>query len=35
MNLLENYYKKVIRHDLINKFFYNHIEDVPQLKKLF
>ena len=34
MNLLENYYKKVIRHDLINKFFYNHIEDVPQLKKI-
>lgn len=34
MNILENYYKKVIRHDLINKFFYNRIEDVPQLKKI-
>ena len=34
MNILENYYKKVIRHDLINKFFYNHIEEIPQLKKI-
>ena len=34
MNLLENYYKKIIRHDLINKFVYNHLEDVPQLKKI-
>lgn len=34
MNLLGNYYKKVVRYDLINKFFYNHIEDIPQLKKI-
>jgi len=34
MNILENYYKKVIRHDLLNKFFYNRIEDIPQLKKV-
>jgi large subunit ribosomal protein L5 len=34
MNILENYYKRVIRHDLLNKFFYNHIEDIPQLKKI-
>ena len=34
MNLLENYYKKVIRRDLINKFFYSRIEEVPQLKKI-
>jgi large subunit ribosomal protein L5 len=34
MNLLENYYKKVIRHDLINKFFYKHVREIPQLKKI-
>ena len=34
MSILENYYKKIIRHDLINKFLYNYIEDVPQLKKI-
>ena len=34
MTILENYYKKVIRYDLLNKFFYNRIEDIPQLKKI-
>lgn len=34
MNILENYYKKVIRYDLTNKFFYNNIEEVPRLKKI-
>ena len=34
MNILENYYKKVIRYDLLNKFLYNRIEDIPQLKKI-
>lgn len=34
MNLLENYYKKVIRYDLINKFFYTNIGDIPELKKI-
>ena len=34
MNLLENYYKKVIKYDLINKFFYSHLRDVPKLKKI-
>jgi large subunit ribosomal protein L5 len=34
MTLLENYYKKVIRYDLINKFFYNNLGDVPELKKI-
>lgn len=34
MNVLENYYQKVIKYDLLNKFFYNHIEDIPQLKKI-
>jgi len=34
MNLLENYYKKVIRYDLINKFFYYDLNDIPELKKI-
>lgn len=34
MNLLENYYKKVIRYDLINKFFYHNLNDIPELKKI-
>ena len=34
MNPLENYYKKVIRHDLINKFSYNNLDDIPELKKI-
>lgn len=34
MNLLENYYKQVIKYDLINKFFYNQLKDVPELKKI-
>ena len=34
MNILENYYKKVIRYDLINKFSYSRLEDIPKLKKI-
>lgn len=34
MNILENYYKKVIRQDLLNKFSYDRIENIPQLKKI-
>jgi large subunit ribosomal protein L5 len=34
MNLLENYYKKVIRYDLINKFSYNNLGNIPELKKI-
>lgn len=34
MNTLENYYKKVIRYDLINKFYYNKIKKIPKLKKI-
>ena len=34
MNPLENYYNKVIKYDLINKFLYNHISDIPELKKI-
>lgn len=34
MSLLENYYTKVIKYDLINKFFYNQLKDIPELKKI-
>ena len=34
MNVLENYYKKIIRYDLINKFFYRNLNDIPELKKI-
>ena len=34
MNLLENYYKQVIKYDLINKFYYNQLKDIPELKKI-
>ena len=34
MNILENYYKKVIQYDLINKFAYTHLGEIPQLKKI-
>jgi len=34
MNLLENYYKKIIRYDLINRFGYTHLNDIPKLKKI-
>jgi large subunit ribosomal protein L5 len=34
MNLLENYYKKIIRYDLINRFLYTHLNDIPKLKKI-
>jgi len=34
MNILEHYYKKIIRRDFINKFSYTYVEEVPQLKKI-
>jgi large subunit ribosomal protein L5 len=34
MNLLENYYKQIIKYDLINKFLYNQLRDIPELKKI-
>jgi|SRR5210317_103792 len=34
MNILENYYQKVIRYDLINKFNYANLKDLPKLKKI-
>ena len=34
MNTLEHYYKKVIKYDLINKFYYNNLKELPELKKI-
>nr|AEP20752.1 ribosomal protein L5 [Kryptoperidinium foliaceum endosymbiont] len=34
MNILQHYYKKIIKRDLINKFSYTHLEEIPQLKKI-
>ena len=34
MTILENYYKKVIQYDLINKFSYSHVNEIPRLKKI-
>lgn len=34
MNILENYYKKVIQRDLVNKFSYARLEEIPRLKKI-
>lgn len=34
MNILENYYRKVVRRDLINKFSYTHLDEIPQVKKI-
>ena len=34
MNILEYYYKKVIKYDLINKFYYNNLKELPELKKI-
>lgn len=34
MSILESYYKKVIRYDLINKFSYTNLNEIPKLKKI-
>lgn len=34
MHYLEFYYKTVIQYDLINKFHYNNINELPKLKKI-
>ena len=34
MNTLEYYYKNVIKYDLINKFYYNNLKELPELKKI-
>ena len=34
MNILEKFYRKVIRYDLVNKFSYTKVEEIPKLKKI-
>jgi ribosomal protein L5 len=34
MHYLEIYYKTVIKYDLINKFNYKNIKELPKLKKI-
>ena len=34
MHFLEYYYKSIVKHDLINKFFYKNINELPKLKKI-
>lgn len=34
MSTLQHYYKKIIKRDLINKFSYTYLEEIPQLKKI-
>lgn len=34
MSSLNNYYRKIIRHDLVNKFYYKDLKKVPELKQI-
>jgi large subunit ribosomal protein L5 len=34
MNFFENYYKRIIRQDLTNKFLFDSNKDIPKLKKI-
>jgi large subunit ribosomal protein L5 len=34
MNILEHYYEKIIKYDLINKFSYTNLRELPKLKKI-
>lgn len=34
MTLIDNYYKKIIQYDLINKFFYYDLNKIPKLEKI-
>ena len=34
MNIIEQYYKQIIRYDLINKFSYNDLKKIPKIKKI-
>lgn len=34
MNFLKNYYKSIIKYDLLNKFNYNNINKIPKVKKI-
>lgn len=33
-NILKSYYENTIKRDLLNKFFYITVEDIPKLKKI-
>ena len=34
MNILEYYYRTIIRYDFINKFHYRDVKEIPELKKI-
>ncbi len=34
MHFLEKYYENIIKHDLINRFFYKNNKEIPKLKKI-
>lgn len=34
MNNLKNYYKRVLKYDFLNKFFYKDINKIPSIKKV-
>lgn len=34
MNILEYYYEKIIKYDLLNKFFYSSLKSIPRLTKI-
>lgn len=34
MSILENYYRRIIRRDLVNKFPYIYLSRIPELKKI-
>lgn len=34
MNILKNYYEIIIKHDLINKFSYSNIKNIPRFEKI-
>ena len=33
-NILENYYRKIIKYDFINKFYYVNVNEIPCIKKI-
>jgi large subunit ribosomal protein L5 len=34
MNRLNNYYEKIIKHDLLNKFNYTNLNELPKIEKI-
>ena len=33
-NILEKYYRKIIKYDFINKFYYVNVNEIPSIKKI-